>query len=222
MSQLLRLGVKMKNNKYTQEMFEKGTFFNPKWLEETKGEKNAWWEDGHIEKIDKSSTLAEPLTNRQRSFELGFLEEMPVSSLKFDDKSPNKRPIKAKYLGLSDSDSETIWAEDFFKAYTETPVAHYNAVVVNQCISVTTSCNCEIILAFQGELGNYFFVKYVKEADTMADLLKEINEDFDCWDEYDTEHDLDALLGVEYHISVDKDSRLAPLTIGWRTKRSKS
>ena len=56
----------------------------------------------------------------------------------------------------------------------------------------------------------------------MSELLKEINDDFDCWDEYNTEHDLSELLGEKYNISVDKDTEYMPLRINGKTKRSKN
>ena len=213
----------MKKSDSHKKMFEQGLAFNPRWIEKTKGNKNPWWEDGLVEEIDKNPNDSKiMLTNKQRSFELGFLEELPVSQMSFlDKKDPKKRQIKAKYLGCAINDSDVVWADDFFKSFTETRTEDYDAVVTNCFITATSFYSCEIILAFRGEFHNLYFVKYHQQADTLAELYNQINEDFDCWDEYDTEHNLDDLLGVKYCIKVDKDNSKRPLWINGRVKKEK-
>ena len=204
----------MKKNKHTQTRFEKGLLFSPSWLEETKKTKNAWFESGFMEEVDTKLTDIKPLTSKQLSFEKGFLEEMNVTNMHFENEQcPSKRKIKLKHFDRTASDEETVLATDFFKAFTEIRTDDYNAIVVDYKISAQSSCICEIILAFQGESENYFFVKYVQTADTTTELLNQINDVFYCWDEHDSEHNLENLLGNTYHINVDKDSTTAPIKI---------
>lgn len=206
----------MKNNKENQDKFEKGFFVDSKSLEETKGEKNSWWEDGFVDKYDNSTLDMKRLSDKELSFEMGFLNEMPISQMKMPNTKPRKKAIKAKYFGILDSNSETIWAEDFFRSNTGIKNGDFDATVVGYHIN---SNSCEITLGFKGEFDNYFFVNYFKEADTMKELFQQINEDFNAWDEYDTEHDLNQLLGTKYKITVDKDSEHYPLIIKWEIKR---